>query len=196
LPAVELEQELDDQDAETHPESDDTAEEAAEESSEFAAELDETPSLSEVFATADQGEQPEVAEEPGEVGDEIDVDVDPNESWWVEPGGKSVKTPTVEAAGDEHEEEGRRGRLGMFSPSRGEVDDFEPVTGESNGDVEEDTEAFLEKVFSQLEEPVETAESPTADDETETEEDESSGHGLLRRRRLGSILTDSTKSND
>jgi hypothetical protein len=54
----------------------------------------------------------------------------------------------------------------------------------------------LEKVFSQLEEPVETAESPTADDETETEEDESSGHGLLRRRRLGSILTDSTKSND
>ena len=39
--------------------------------------------------------------------------------------------------------------------------------------VEEDTEAFLEKVFSQLE---------------SNGQPEEEGHGLLRRRRLGSVL--------
>jgi hypothetical protein len=43
-------------------------------------------------------------------------------------------------------------------------------TPKAAGEVEEDTEAFLEKVFSELE---------------ETEENE--GHGLLRRRRLGAL---------
>jgi anion-transporting ArsA/GET3 family ATPase len=42
-------------------------------------------------------------------------------------------------------------------------------------DVEEDTEAFLEKVFSQLE----------VNGQPEVEEE---GHGLLRRRRMGSVL--------
>jgi Domain of unknown function (DUF4388) len=42
-------------------------------------------------------------------------------------------------------------------------------------DVEEDTEAFLEKVFSQLE----------VNDKVDVEEE---GHGLLRRRRMGSVL--------
>ena len=41
------------------------------------------------------------------------------------------------------------------------------------GEVEEDTEAFLEKVFSELETP---------EDEPEEE-----GYGLLRRRRMGAI---------
>ena len=44
------------------------------------------------------------------------------------------------------------------------------ATGEG-ADVEEDTEAFLEKVFSELEET----------------EEENEGHGLLRRRRLGAL---------
>jgi hypothetical protein len=41
--------------------------------------------------------------------------------------------------------------------------------------VEEDTEAFLEKVFSQLD----------ANGQADVEEE---GHGLLRRRRMGSVL--------
>lgn len=43
---------------------------------------------------------------------------------------------------------------------------------DGEGDVEEDTEAFLEKVFSELETP---------------EEPEDEGYGLLRRRRLGAM---------
>jgi predicted RNA-binding protein Jag len=41
--------------------------------------------------------------------------------------------------------------------------------------VEEDTEAFLEKVFSQLD----------VNGQVDVEEE---GHGLLRRRRMGSVL--------
>jgi hypothetical protein len=59
----------------------------------------------------------------------------------------------------------------------GDVDDetpvFEPV--DETEDVEEDTEAFLEKVFSQLE----------VNGQADVEEE---GHGLLRRRRMGSVL--------
>jgi hypothetical protein len=59
----------------------------------------------------------------------------------------------------------------------GDVDDetpvFEPV--DEAEDVEEDTEAFLEKVFSQLE----------VNGQADVEEE---GHGLLRRRRMGSVL--------
>jgi hypothetical protein len=41
-------------------------------------------------------------------------------------------------------------------------------------DVQEDTEAFLEKVFSQL--------------DVSKVDVEEEGHGLLRRRRMGSVL--------
>ncbi len=44
--------------------------------------------------------------------------------------------------------------------------------GDSDGDVEEDTEAFLEKVFSELD---------------RSDEGEEEGYGLLRRRRLGAM---------
>ena len=47
------------------------------------------------------------------------------------------------------------------------------ATDSDAGEVEEDTEAFLEKVFSELETP---------EDEPEEE-----GYGLLRRRRMGAI---------
>ncbi len=50
-----------------------------------------------------------------------------------------------------------------------------PHEGEAEQAVEEDTEAFLEKVFSQLD----------ANGGVDVEEE---GHGLLRRRRMGSVL--------
>ncbi|HSO49008.1 MAG TPA: hypothetical protein VLS86_00560, partial [Acidimicrobiia bacterium] len=65
--------------------------------------------------------------------------------------------PEAEAAGDVYDE----------TPV------FEPV--DETEDVEEDTEAFLEKVFSQLE----------VNGQADVEEE---GHGLLRRRRMGSVL--------
>ncbi|HEX5695508.1 MAG TPA: hypothetical protein VFZ15_03935, partial [Acidimicrobiia bacterium] len=65
--------------------------------------------------------------------------------------------PEAEAAEDVYDE------TPVFAP----VDEVE--------DVEEDTEAFLEKVFSQLE----------VNGQADVEEE---GHGLLRRRRMGSVL--------
>ena len=47
-----------------------------------------------------------------------------------------------------------------------------PSAEDEEGDVEEDTEAFLEKVFSELD---------------SSEEDGEEGYGLLRRRRLGAM---------
>ena len=126
-----------------------------------------------------------------------DEDVDPDESWWVEPEGKESEQdePFEYASEDEAEldEEqplsARGGRLGIFAPSRnGSTDDsadegaeaLPPIEAEEGfQDVEDDTEAFLEKVFSELE----------PEDEPESE-----GHGLLRRRRLGTMIPDA--SND
>ena len=124
-------------------------------------------------------------------------DIDPNESWWVEPdrSASDEETPFEGGADTEAAPDERRNRLGMFSPALGGDDDG------AEADVEEDTEAFLEKVFSQLEEP-EAEASAEATDETQepndddVDEGDTSGHGLLRRRRLGSILTDSSKTND
>ena len=68
-----------------------------------------------------------------------------------------------------------------FAPAtdQGDQDDSYSETPsfetEVEPDVEEDTEAFLEKVFSQLE----------VNGKADVEEE---GHGLLRRRRMGSVL--------
>ena len=68
-----------------------------------------------------------------------------------------------------------------FAPSSESGDDGESYSlspsfeAPAEPDVEEDTEAFLEKVFSQLE----------VNDKVDVEEE---GHGLLRRRRMGSVL--------
>lgn len=83
-----------------------------------------------------------------------DEDVDPDESWWEEPQDET----------DEAEEE----QAGI-----------PPVGSDDSEDVEGDTEAFLEKVFSEL-------------DSSETEAEE--GHGLLRRRRMGSLRDFSSDS--
>ena len=59
-------------------------------------------------------------------------------------------------------------------------DEEEPTTSEDNERDEEDTEAFLEKVFSELE--------SSDDEEVEEEEPQAQeGHGLLRRRRMGAL---------
>ncbi|HEU4894325.1 MAG TPA: DUF4388 domain-containing protein [Acidimicrobiia bacterium] len=96
---------------------------------------------------------------------ETEEEVNPDRSWWQEPtdeGGPATEdgsqAPAVVAEG-----------LSEI-PSVGE-----PVEG---SEVEEDTEAFLEKVFSEL------------DPEPEVEE----GHGLLRRRRMGTLRDFSSDS--
>lgn len=106
-----------------------------------------------VYATAD-GDAGQVFEEladetPTEVAAEHDEaviaagEVDPNESWWNEPE-REVAAKESEAA-----------------------------AASATDEVEEDTEAFLEKVFSELE-PTDTSDE---------------GYGLLRRRRMG-VLRD------
>ncbi|MGH8916132.1 MAG: DUF4388 domain-containing protein [Acidimicrobiia bacterium] len=138
-------------------------------------------------------------------------DRDHNQSWWIEPEDDDSSPEVAEAppadAGEPPaaEEGGQPGepepasRFGHFvkaaSPEPGfapPADSLEPPAAEeepSQGEeysnapafepaadvVEEDTEAFLEKVFSQLE----------VNGQADVEEE---GHGLLRRRRMGSVL--------
>jgi hypothetical protein len=91
-----------------------------------------------------------------------DEEVNPNESWWREP-------ENEEAPAEEDE-----GTPEVVSEGLSEM----PSTADAE-EVEEDTEAFLEKVFSELE-------------SSEPESDE--GHGLLRRRRMGSLRDFSSDS--
>lgn len=134
-----------------------------------------------------------------DVAQEIEEDKDPNESWWVEPKPEENEVEPVAAAPEPSEPEPQKdSRFGQFrhmvaatenaasepqteAPAEAESAVFEPqqepvATLETPSDldaVEEDTEAFLEKVFSQLE---------------SNGQPEEEGHGLLRRRRLGSVL--------
>lgn len=137
----------------------------------------------------------------------IEEDKDPNESWWVEPehdqAGDAVAAETEvadSAEATEQDEPAKDSRFGHFvraaqvqtpppvveRPELAEepVDQYEEdeypdapsiEPAADLEDVEEDTEAFLEKVFSQLE----VNGQPEVEDE---------GHGLLRRRRMGSVL--------
>jgi hypothetical protein len=92
---------------------------------------------------------------------------DPGSSWWKEP--SDDEEPTVD---DSHEKTPEVVGEGLSEiPSVGD---------DETSDVEGDTEAFLEKVFSELE----------STDESETEE----GHGLLRRRRMGTLRDFSSDS--
>jgi len=144
--------------------------------------------------------------------------VGPDQSWWVEPESQATEAapessqpfpapaaeePVTQSDEPSSDEEGKESRFGHFvrsaraegaflagdetaapaleteavgteyqaplqeSPALENEDEPEPV--------EEDTEAFLEKVFSQLDN------NGQADLEEE-------GHGLLRRRRMGSVL--------
>lgn len=86
-------------------------------------------------------------------------EVDPDRSWWDEP---EVEQPTDTGAEDQSEH-----------PVAADTEETFDEDGEADtADDVEDTDAFLEKVFS----------------EVSTEPSEEDGHGLMRRRRMGSIL--------
>jgi hypothetical protein len=92
--------------------------------------------------------------------------VDPNQSWWTEP-----QPESADESGDAMYAE-------PAEPAWAEQTAMESATAEmatrvEASEVEEDTEAFLEKVFSDVE-PTEEADE---------------GYGLLRRRRMG-VLRD------
>jgi Domain of unknown function (DUF4388) len=120
--------------------------------------LHEEPAVEEepIFATeaAIEEQHGEAAEVDDTLADSAEVD--PNQSWWKEPDPEPVEDADLE---------------GVAAASDTMVETA------TLPDVEEDTEAFLEKVFSDME--------PTE----ETDE----GYGLLRRRRMG-VLRD--LSND
>jgi hypothetical protein len=139
----------------------------------------------------------------------------PADSWWVEPQDEPSATAEPEAAFEEEPvaevddqavfeptseetleqgDESRESRFGHFAwPSRpaepvgpeaeptaqaeetDTVAETSPMEDAGEQVVEEDTEAFLEKVFSQLD----------VNGKADVEEE---GHGLLRRRRMGSVL--------
>lgn len=108
--------------------------------------------------------------------DDETVDTRPDESWWQEP-----EEDIPQAPGDEVTPE-------VVSEGLSEIPAV-ASTGEDDSDaVEEDTEAFLEKVFSELG-------SAENEDDSDSEESESEeGHGLLRRRRMGSLRDFSSDS--
>lgn len=94
-----------------------------------------------------------------DAGDESDT------SWWQEP----------DAGHEDRDEDDAARTPEVVSEGLSEIP---PVEGRDE-DVEEDTEAFLEKVFSELE-----SSDPEADE----------GHGLLRRRRMGTLRDFSSDS--
>ncbi|HEY6634925.1 MAG TPA: hypothetical protein VI141_04855, partial [Acidimicrobiia bacterium] len=112
--------------------------------------------------TYEWAEEPEQAAEAEAVSPQAsDETTDPNESWWQEPQDEPEVAADDEARVPEVVAEG--------------LSEIPSV----DSHVEEDTEAFLEKVFSELE-----------SSEPEAEE----GHGLLRRRRMGTLRDFSSDS--
>jgi len=128
-----------------------------------ADETERTPEADEADFGADEDEAPVF--EPASA-DEADEDLDPNQSWWQEPKEEAVPVEDDESRAP-----------AVVAEGLSEIPAVEDSDDES--DVEEDTEAFLEKVFSELD-----------SSEPETEE----GHGLLRRRRMGTLRDFSSDS--
>lgn len=102
----------------------------------------------------------QVSPQVEEVSPHVDeTEIDPDRSWWDEP---EAEQPTDAGVEDTEPQ-----------PVAAETDDVSEEHADSDtADEAEDTDAFLEKVFSEV-----TSE-PSEDD----------GHGLMRRRRMGSIL--------
>jgi hypothetical protein len=157
---------------------------------------------------AEELQHPE-PQSPEVAGDDL-AEKDPNESWWVEPQSKKSEAAAAAAADWQPEPETHRdSRFGQFWPVAATVEEPQPEPPQSDVEpgpepaayepqeesvpmletpsdldaVEEDTEAFLEKVFSQLE------------DNEKPEQPEEEGHGLLRRRRFGSVLKEITEED-
>jgi hypothetical protein len=94
-----------------------------------------------------------------------DEDVDPDQSWWEEP----KEEPVVVAEETFADEPAADTEVHEHEPAP--VEEEAPAAAESGEEVADDTEAFLEKVFSEL--------------DSGSEADE--GYGLLRRRRMGAL---------
>jgi hypothetical protein len=129
-------------------------------------------------------EQP--AAQSAEAADEEDAGKESRFGHFV----RSVRSESVFAPGDDDTAEGTEDSAAATEePPYAAVGENEPETQDQvpdqqapslhedveSGVVEEDTEAFLEKVFSQLD----------SNGQAEVEEE---GHGLLRRRRMGAVL--------
>ncbi|MEX1038433.1 MAG: DUF4388 domain-containing protein [Acidimicrobiia bacterium] len=95
----------------------------------------------------------------------VEDEVDPDRSWWDEP----ENEPSVDADTDETADQ-PPAAAEVEAEADGAAEDVD--ADEADVDDAEDTEAFLEKVFSEV-----SSETPEED-----------GHGLMRRRRMGSIL--------
>ncbi len=110
--------------------------------------------------------QAETVSEP--LAEPVAETADHAKSWWAEP--------AVEDAPAERVEEPTESVFGRFAAGITEADledtaEMPTVPPNSDAAIEDDTEAFLEKVFSELE-------SPSPQEESEN------GYGLLRRRRM------------
>lgn len=106
----------------------------------------------------------ETVEEPADVSADVH-----SKSWWDEPEAEDSVEQTEDESADVKEFQPVTADFGSDYEGTDEVSVGETAIGTSD----DDTEAFLEKVFSDIGE-----QSESADD----------GHGLMRRRRMGSIL--------
>ncbi len=129
------------------------------------------------------------------VAEDSDENLDPSESWWEEPEAENGEQATpseevpaaqsVEVPKDEVSEVEATSIFGVFAPGASKEPaavvkkDLSQVPmvdeGDEDDEVEDDTEAFLEKVFSEV------------DGSSDEEEGEEEGYGLLRRRRMGAM---------
>jgi hypothetical protein len=151
----------------------DTADVFSEPTAEHTADDDETYDDSSYLEDDQELHQPPVEAEQSFGGaDEVDPgdemeEAAHGESWWQEPE-PEVGEPEVSETPVEEDDS-----------KIADTDDDDPR-------VEEDTEAFLEKVFSELE---------SSDEEPEEQQEpEDEGHGLLRRRRMGTLRDFSSDS--
>ena len=154
------------------------AEDVASRSSDWREPAPETVAADEADADVESAE-----ETVAETETDQDETADPDDSWWVEPDADEDSAErTTEALEEEQATESMFGRFAARAGAavegtpNSEVEAIETptptLTVEPEETVEDDTEAFLEKVFSEL-------------GSTDEEPDEEEGYGLLRRRRLG-----------
>lgn len=109
----------------------------------------------------------------------VDESVNPDQSWWEEPSSDESTEDAepfdaVIEAQDHGDYEAPDADATDHGSAPAAAQDDEPAYSEQSDveDVEEDTETFLEKVFSELD---------------SSSDDEDAGYGLLRRRRMGAL---------
>ena len=105
--------------------------------------------------------------------------MDPNQSWWAEPSdAEESPAADTEAKPATGEDQSGSSLFGRFAPNgSGDEEDSEEsmiptLEKPETTEIEEDTEAFLEKVFSEL-------------DSADEDDDGDASYGLLGRKRMG-----------